>query len=127
RIVLWGESLGSGVAVALAAERKIGGLLLESPFTSAAEVGASVYWFLPVRLLMKDQFRSDDRIGKVKVPLLIIHGTLDRVVPMALGEKLYALANEPKRFVRFPSGGHVDLDSHGAATTWRAFLDEAVR
>src|SRR5204863_2605864 len=78
RIVLWGESLGSGVAVALAAERKIGGLLLESPFTSAAEVGASVYWFLPVRLLMKDQFRSDDRIGKVKVPLLIIHGTLDR-------------------------------------------------
>ena len=127
RIVAWGESLGTGVATTLASEHPVGRLILESPFTSAADVGASVYWFLPVRLLMKDQFRSDERIGKVRVPLLIIHGAKDRVVPMVLGERLFALANEPKRMFRFPDGGHVDLDSHGAKEVWRAFLSEMVR
>jgi fermentation-respiration switch protein FrsA (DUF1100 family) len=127
RIVAWGESLGTGVATTLASEHPVGGLILESPFTSAADVGAMVYWFLPVRLLMKDQFRSDERIGKVRAPLLIIHGARDRVVPMALGERLFALANEPKRMVRFPEGNHNDLDSHGAREVWRAFLGEMVR
>lgn len=122
RIVLWGESLGTGVAVALAAERKVKALVLEAPFTSAADVGAAVYWFLPVRLLMKDQFRSDQRIGNITVPVLILHGGRDRVVPMAFGERLYALANEPKRLVRFPDGGHSDLDAHGAQAVVRAFL-----
>ena len=89
RIVLWGESLGSGVAVALAASTRSPGLMLEAPFTSAADVGARVYWFLPVRLLMKDPFRSDLRIAKVTVPLLILHGARDSVVPFALGERLF--------------------------------------
>ena len=83
--MLWGESLGSGVAVALAATRQVGRLVLEAPFTSAADVGARAYWFLPVRPLMKDQFRSDLRIGKVTAPLLILHGERDRVVPFDLG------------------------------------------
>ena len=124
RIVLFGESLGSGVAVALAATHKIGRLVLEAPFTSAADVGAQVYWFLPVRLLMKDPFRSDARIGKVTAPLLILHGARDNVVPIALGERLFALANEPKRFVRFADGGHVDLDQYGAMVAVRQFLGE---
>ena len=124
RIVLFGESLGTGVAVALAADRKVGRVILQAPFTSAAEIGAAAYPFLPVRLLMKDQFRSDERIGKVKVPLLILHGAFDRVVPMALGERLLALANEPKRLVRFPRGGHNDLDSQGAQGVVREFLSE---
>jgi fermentation-respiration switch protein FrsA (DUF1100 family) len=122
RIAVWGESLGSGVAVALASAHKIGRLVLEAPFSSAADVGAQVYWFLPVRLLMKDPFRSDMRIGKVTVPLLILHGARDNVVPIALGERLFALANEPKRFVRFADGGHEDLDAHGAQDAARAFL-----
>jgi fermentation-respiration switch protein FrsA (DUF1100 family) len=92
RIVLFGESLGSGVAVAVAAAHPIGRLILQAPFTSAADVAATVYWFLPVRLLMKDPFYSDRRIGKVKAPVLILHGARDRVVPIALGERLYALA-----------------------------------
>jgi len=127
RIVLFGESLGTGVAVALAAGRTIGGLILQAPFTSAADIGAAVYPFLPVRLLMKDQFRSDEQIGKVKMPLLILHGASDRVVPLAFGERLYALANEPKRLVRFPRAGHNDLDSHGAQATIREFLDATAR
>lgn len=123
RITLWGESLGSGVAVALASSRKVGRLMLDAPFTSAADVGARVYWFLPVRLLMKDAFRSDLRIAKVSAPLLIVHGTRDTVVPLALGEGLFALANEPKRFVRIEGGGHNDLDRFGAFDAVRAFLD----
>ena len=119
------NSLGTGVAIALAADRKVGRIILQAPFTSAAEIGAAAYPFLPVRLLMKDQFRSDERIGKVKVPLLILHGAFDRVVPMAFGERLLALANEPKRLVRFPRGGHNDLDSQGAQAVVREFLSES--
>jgi len=125
RIVLFGESLGTGVAIALAAERKVSRLILQAPFTSAADIAAAVYPFLPVRLLMKDQFRSDERIGQVKAPVLILHGAFDRVVPLAYGERLYALANEPKRLVRLPRGGHNDLDSHGAQAVVRDFLNEA--
>lgn len=127
RLVLWGESLGSGVALALAAERNVGRIVLEAPFTSAADVGARAYPFLPVRLLMKDQFRSDERIGKVTAPILVLHGADDNVVPFAFGERLYGLANQPKRLVRFPRGGHNDLDAHGAQAAAREFLNEAAR
>jgi uncharacterized protein len=114
RIALWGESLGSGVAVALAAEKPVARIVLESPFTSIADIGAQIYWFLPVRWLIKDRFRSDLRIGKVTAPVLIIHGERDQVVPIAFGERLYAQINADKRFVRFPSGGHNDLGAQGA-------------
>jgi hypothetical protein len=125
RLVLWGESLGAGVAIALAGEHEVAGLVLEAPFTSAADIGARVYWFVPaVRLLMKDQFRSDERIAKVTAPLLFLHGEQDWVVPISYGERLFALANEPKRFVRFPDGGHEDLDAYGAQDAVRKFLSE---
>jgi fermentation-respiration switch protein FrsA (DUF1100 family) len=122
RIVLWGESLGTGVAVALAAERPIGGLILDAPFTSAADVGAAAFPFVPVRWFIKDSFRSDRRIARVKVPLLVLHGEKDQVVAIKYGEGLFKLANEPKQMMRFPLGGHVDLDDHGAPEAVRAFL-----
>jgi fermentation-respiration switch protein FrsA (DUF1100 family) len=125
RISLWGESLGTGVAVALAATHRVGHVVLEAPFTSAVDIGAQVYWFLPVRHLMKDTFRSDLRIGKVGAPLLVLHGTRDTTIPIAFGERLFALAHEPKRFVRFEGGGHADLDDYGAWDTVRAFLTQA--
>src|SRR5216684_6873845 len=115
RIVLWGESLGTGVAVALAAQQPVGHLILQSPFTSAADVGAQRYWFVPVGLLMKDQFRSDLRIGKVTAPVLVLQGERDTIVPMALAERLYGLINAPKRFVRFPGIGHNDLGAQAVA------------
>jgi uncharacterized protein len=121
RLVLWGESLGSGVAVPLAAERPIGHLILQAPFTSAADVGATRYWFVPVHLLMKDQFRSDLHIGKVTVPVLVMHGDRDDIVPIELGERLYGMINAPKRFVRFPGGGHNDLGAR-AVEAAREFL-----
>ncbi|MFZ3359642.1 MAG: alpha/beta hydrolase [Xanthobacteraceae bacterium] len=122
QIVVWGESLGSGVAVALAAEKPVGRVILEAPFTSALAVGERRYWYLPVRLLMKDQFRSDLRIGKVTAPLLILHGMRDRTVPFAMGERLFELANKPKHIVRFLDGGHEDLDNNGALDAVARFL-----
>lgn len=124
RIVLWGKSLGTAVAVALAAEHQVGGLILEAPFTSAADVGAAFVPFVPVRWLIKDAFRSDRCIARVKAPILVLHGERDRVVPIRFGERLFALANEPKRFVRFPSGGHEGLEEYGAMDEVRAFLAE---
>jgi len=124
RIVAWGESLGTAVATALAAERTVGGLILDAPFTSAADVGAAAYRFVPVRWLIKDTWRSDLRIGRVRAPLLVLHGERDRVVPLRFGEALFALANQPKRMVRFPNGAHVDLDDHGAADVVKKFLAE---
>lgn len=122
QLVLWGESLGSGVAVAVAAEQPVGRVILEAPFTSAVAVGAQHYWYLPVRLLMKDQFRSDSRIGKITAPLMIMHGVHDRTVPYAMGERLFDLANKPKHLVRFLDGGHDDLDANGALDAVARFL-----
>ena len=122
QIVLWGESLGSGVAVALAAEKPVGRVILEAPFTSAAAVAANHYWYVPVRLLMTDQFRSDARIGKVTAPLLILHGVKDQTVPYAMGEHLFDIANKPKHIVRFLDGGHEDLDKNGALVAVGRFL-----
>lgn len=127
RIVPFGESLGTAVAVALAADRTIGGLILEAPFTSAADVAASVYPIAPVRWLMKDPFPSASRIGGVDAPLLVLHGERDNVIPIGFGERLFALAREPKRMVRFPLGTHVDLDGQGAMAEILKFLDDYAR
>src|SRR5262245_34338150 len=124
RLALWGESLGGGVAVALAAEQKIGRLILEAPFTSAAEVAQRTYPIFPVRWLMHDQFRSDARIGRVTAPVLILHGERDAVVPFDLGERLAGLITGPKQFVRFAGGGHNDLDSFGATREALRFLEQ---
>jgi fermentation-respiration switch protein FrsA (DUF1100 family) len=124
RIAVWGESLGTGVAVALAAERPIGRLVLEAPFTSAVDLAARRYPFVPVRRLMKDQFRSDLRIAAVAAPLLVLHGARDTIVPIKYGERLFGLAREPKRFARFPQGEHEDLDRFGALATVRTFLGD---
>ena len=124
-IVAWGFSLGTGVAVALAAEQRIGRLILEAPYTSVADVAASMFWFAPVRLLIRDQFRSDAQIARVKVPLLVMHGALDPAIPVAFGERLFALANEPKRFVRLARGGHNDLDNFGGIEIARNFINLA--
>jgi hypothetical protein len=124
RIVLWGESLGTAVATALAADRDVGALILDAPFTSAVDVGAAAYPFVPVRWFMKDTFHSDERIVRLDAPLLVLHGEQDRIVPIAFGERLFKLAPEPKRMVRFPLGGHVNLDDFGAANVVKAFLSE---
>jgi hypothetical protein len=122
RIIDWGFSLGTGVAVAIAAEHPVSKLILEAPYTSTVDVAASMFPIVPVSLLMKDQFRSDARIARVTVPLLIMHGDHDPAINISFGERLFAFAHEPKLFVRFPGGGHENLDDFGAAETARQFI-----
>jgi fermentation-respiration switch protein FrsA (DUF1100 family) len=124
KLVLWGESLGASVAVALASERPVARAILESPFSAAVDVAAAAFPFIPVRWLMKDQFRSDLCIDKVTAPILVLHGDRDEVIPIALGERLYALAKSPKRFVRIAGGGHGNLGSFGAIEAAKTFLTD---
>ncbi len=96
KIFLYGESLGSGVAVDLGLANNFKGIILESPFTSIEKAAKKIYPFLPVKYLLKDKYDSESKIKKIKVPILILHGEKDRIVPFDMGMKLYNLANEPK-------------------------------
>ena len=110
RIVLYGESLGSGPAVAMAGEyQNLRALILEAPFTSLADVAARLYPFAPVRILLKDRFDNLSRIGDISTRLIVAHGTADRVVPYSLGERLFRAAPEPKTMITIEGGGHNDL------------------
>jgi fermentation-respiration switch protein FrsA (DUF1100 family) len=122
QMVVWGFSLGTGVAVALAATQPIGGLILEAPYTSIVDVAGAALPFVPVRWLVRDQFHSDQRIARVTAPLLIMHGARDATIPIRFGERLFALAREPKQMVRFAEGGHIDLADYGAIETARHFI-----
>jgi len=122
RIVVWGHSLGTGVAVFLAAERKIAALVLEAPYTSIADVAAARFPYLPVRWLLKDQFHSDWHIGNVTAPVLIFHGARDDTIPISFGQRLYSLVKAPKCFVRFADGGHIDLDDGKILASIRGFI-----
>jgi fermentation-respiration switch protein FrsA (DUF1100 family) len=122
QIITWGHSLGTGVAVRLAAERKVSGLILEAPYTSVADVAAMRYPLLPIRLILKDPFHSDWRIGRVTAPVLVMHGEDDDTIPISMGQRLFDLVQAPKRFARFPHAGHLDLDDHGALTVVREFV-----
>jgi fermentation-respiration switch protein FrsA (DUF1100 family) len=106
KILVVGESLGTGVAVQLAAQRPVRAVALEAPYTATVDVGAEIYWWLPVRWLMKDRFPSRDFIGRLDMPLLIIHGDADRLIPVHHGRRLFDLAPEPKEIEIIPGGGH---------------------
>ncbi len=109
RIAYFGESLGAGVAVALAAAHPPGALVLRSPFTSLADVGRIHYPYLPVRaLLLRDRYPSLDRIGEIDSPLLVIAGEEDRIVPIGLSRRLFQAARRPERFVAIPGADHND-------------------
>ena len=95
-IIIYGESLGTGVATEIAQNKNFGGIILESPFTSMIAAGKDKYPYLPVRLLLKDKYESDKKIKNINSPILIMHGKVDNIVPFHMGKKMYELANEPK-------------------------------
>lgn len=105
RIILWGESLGGGVATYLAATNEVGGIVLESTYTTLPDVGKSAFPFLPTSLLMSTRYDSLGRIGMIRVPVLSIHSPQDEVIPYRLGKRLFEAANEPKMFVEL-TGDH---------------------
>ena len=112
-IIVYGESLGTNLATRVASEKVSAGLILEAPYTSVLDIALTDYPFLPVRLLLSDRYETDKVLPQVKVPLLIIHGKEDGVIPVSMAQKLAKLANEPKRLVIFPEGDHSDLYVNG--------------
>jgi fermentation-respiration switch protein FrsA (DUF1100 family) len=122
RLVLYGESLGTGVAVRMASERRIGALVLEAPYTSIADVAAVHYPEFLVALALRDRFDSLSRIGDVQAPLLVLHGEKDEIIPVELGRRLFAAAHEPKEAWSAPRGNHNDLREHGALEVAVGFI-----
>lgn len=128
-LILYGESLGSGVAVHLAAERgaaqPVGGLILEAPFSSMAAVAAHHYPFVPARSMVKDRYDSDAKIARIGAPLLIVHGDRDRTVPPRFGRRLFDAAIEPKEIRLLTGARHNDLYDFGAAEAVIEFIERA--
>lgn len=106
KIALTGESLGTGIAVQLAAQVPVAAVALDAPYASTLAIAQWRFPYLPVALLMKDQFLSIDHIAAIRAPLLIQHGTADEVIPFTSGQTLFAAAVEPKIFIPLPSRGH---------------------
>ena len=95
-IIIYGESLGTGIATEIAQNKNFAGIILESPFTSMIDAGKTKYSYLPVKFLLKDKYESNKKIKNIKSPILIMHGKVDNIVPFYMGKKIYELANEPK-------------------------------
>lgn len=120
RLVIYGESIGTGVATRVAAGRSCAAVILEAPFTSITAIAARAYPWLPVRWLLLDRFDQASRIAGVRAPILMLQGTADVVVPPALGRALFNAAPAPKRLWIASGGGHEDLMEFGA---WHRIVD----
>jgi len=107
-MILYGHSLGTGVAVQMAEEFPVGGLMLLAPYLSIPKLARIHFWFFPSSLLAVDRFENEKKIGKVRDPILIANGDEDQVIPPSQGTQLFALANQPKEFRSLPGRGHND-------------------
>jgi len=122
-IIPYGESLGSGVAVQLAAEKKVGAVILDAPYPSLPAIGKRIYPFLPVETFMTDRFDSKRHIQQVNAPILILHGTEDTTIPIALGRELFEAAPEPKEMAVIQGAGHSDIYMFGAMEVLERFIE----
>jgi fermentation-respiration switch protein FrsA (DUF1100 family) len=123
-IIVYGESLGSGVAVQVAAEREVGGLILDAPYTSAVDVAELAYPYLPARWLMTDRYETLRHLRGLKAPLLVVHGEKDTIIPIAMGRRVHAAAGGPAEIVTFPQAGHSDHHLYGSYDAIHAWIDE---
>jgi len=110
-IAFYGESLGTGVAVKMATEFSPKALFLQAPYTSVVARASEIYWYIPVKFLIRDHYDSLSRIRQVRVPITIFHGRLDSIIPPRHAEALFAEANEPKRIFFFDTVSHTDFDN----------------
>lgn len=122
-IILYGESIGSGVAVQVAAEMPARGLILDAPYTALVEVAANLYRWFPVGLLMTDRYESRRYLPQLKLPLLVVHGEKDQTIPIAMGREVLALAGGTKEIVTFPEAGHADHYLYGSFEAINAWID----
>lgn len=122
-IIAYGESLGAAVAVQVAAELPVRGVVLDSPFNSLVDRAKWSYPWLPIRLLLKDHYLSDSHIKRVHAPVLVLHGELDEVTPVEMGRTLFEAANEPKELIVLPGAGHNDHYLFGSFEAINAWID----
>ena len=106
-IILYGESLGTGVATEIGQTNKFNSIILESPYTSMIKAAKIYYPYLPVKFLLKDKYESEKKIKNIKTPILIMHGKKDNIVPFHMGKKLFETANEPKKFLQIEEDDHM--------------------
>lgn len=123
-IVLYGESLGTGVAVQVAATSEVGGLVLDAPYTSIVSLAERFYPFLPVRLVMTDRYETEKYLSKVTAPVLVIHGEADEIIPVAMGQKVAAGVAGPVALKTFPGAGHSDHYLFGSYEAIMDWLDD---
>ena len=95
-IILYGESLGTGIATEIAQNKKFAGLILETPFTSMIDAAKNFYPYIPIGFLLKDRYENDKKIKNINIPLLVMHGEKDQIIPFKMGKKIYEIANKPK-------------------------------
>ena len=122
-IIIYGESLGTGIATEIAQYKNFAGIILESPFTSMIDAGKDKYPYLPVRLLLKDKYESDKKIKNINIPILIMHGKVDKIVPFHMGKKIYDLANEPKYFYFSEYDNHMMEFNEKLLNNLKNFID----
>ena len=106
-IILYGESLGTGVAVEIGQSNEFNSIILESPYTSMIKAAKIYYPYLPVRFLLKDKYNSEEKIKNVKIPILIMHGKKDQIIPFKMGKELFKTAKFPKEFVEIDNDDHM--------------------
>ena len=122
-IVIYGESIGSGVAVQLAARVDAKGMVLEAPMSSAVDVARVHYPLLVASFFLKDSFQSVDYIDRINMPLLVIHGEKDAIIPLQLGQKLVERAVEPKTLAVIKGAGHNNLSQYATGSIAREFIE----
>ena len=126
RIVLFGESLGAAVALQLALEKRAAALVMESPFASVPAMARALYPFLPLGPVVRTRYDNLAKIGGLRLPLLVLHGDRDEIVPFAQGRQVFEAAPGPKRFYAIPQARHNDTYVAGGEAywaVWREFLD----
>ncbi|MED5408970.1 MAG: alpha/beta fold hydrolase [Pseudomonadota bacterium] len=115
-VILYGESLGSGIAVRLAAEHHFAAVILEAPYTSIADVAQRHYRFLPARWLVRDRYETHPYLGKIRSPVMVIHGESDSIIDISFGKRVFGALPEPKSAWFVPNAGHNDLPLFGLQT-----------
>ena len=95
-IVLYGESLGTGITLEIAQNKNFAGVILETPFTSMVDAAKTFYPYIPVNLLLKDRYENEKKVRSINIPIMIMHGEKDTIVPFSMGKKIFEIANEPK-------------------------------
>lgn len=122
-IILYGESIGTGVAVQVAGKRDVAGIILDAPYTSVLDVATMFYPYLPVRMFLRDRYETIAHLPKVAAPLLIVHGEADRVIPVEMGRAVFRAASEPKQLVTIPRAGHSDHGLFGSFDAIQSWIE----